>query len=205
MSTTNRGNHAPLGLHMKKRIVALTVSIILALIAAGVFTAIDGYTKSARTKVELQNTYRQLQVKQSELEKNKLDSVENQKKIEELTKQLQAKKEAATALAESAVQAPRIAYTPPAGSHTDWMAQAGISPSDYGYVDYIISHESGWRPDARNSLGCLGLAQACPGQKILNVCPDLNPVCQLRWASSYAGRYHGWAGAYQAWVSQHWW
>jgi hypothetical protein len=31
----------------------------------------------------------------------------------------------------------------PSGSHEDWMAAAGIAPSDYGYVDYIISHEIG--------------------------------------------------------------
>ena len=28
----------------------------------------------------------------------------------------------------------------PPGSHTDWMAMAGIAESDYGAVNYIISH-----------------------------------------------------------------
>ena len=184
------------------------VLLAVALATAGlvVFTLAAGYTYQEKQRVELNKTLQEKVQLQKVLEKNKLDSEKNRQEIERLTKELQAKKDnQARALAEASVkpvEAPRTVFT---GSKVEWMSAAGIDPSNYGYVDYIISHESGWRPDAKNSIGCLGLAQACPGQKILNVCPTLDPVCQLRWATSYANRYGGWAGSYQEWVKKHWW
>jgi uncharacterized protein YabE (DUF348 family) len=93
------------------------------------------------------------------------------------------------------------------GSHESWMAGAGISSGDFGYVNYIVSRESGWRPNALNGGGCAGLGQACPGSKLAAACPGWqnDPVCQLRFFSGYAGKYGGWAGAYNFWVSHHWW
>lgn len=91
---------------------------------------------------------------------------------------------------------------------TEVMAAAGISPSDYPYVDYIISHESGWRPLAANaSSGAYGLCQALPGSKMASAGADwaTNPVTQLRWCSSYAAGKGGWAASYNLWVTQHWW
>ena len=94
----------------------------------------------------------------------------------------------------------------PAGSHEDWMAAAGISASDYGYVNFIISHESGWRTTASNGR-YYGLYQTSLG-RLQSDCPNWqsDPVCQLRSASSYAnGRYGSWAGAYQFWTSHNCW
>ena len=94
----------------------------------------------------------------------------------------------------------------PAGSHEDWMAAAGISAADYGYVNFIISHESGWRTTASN-VRYYGLYQTSLG-RLQSDCPNWqnDPVCQLRSATSYAnGRYGGWASAYAAWQRQHWW
>lgn len=92
---------------------------------------------------------------------------------------------------------------------TSVMAAAGIAMSDYAYVDYIVSHESGWRPFARNaSSGAFGLCQALPGSKMASSGSDweTNPVTQLRWCSGYAAaRYGSWAAAYQTHVSQGWW
>lgn len=87
------------------------------------------------------------------------------------------------------------------------MAAAGISRSDYMYVDFIISHESGWRAGALNGSGCAGLGQACPGGKLAAVCPNWqrDPVCQLKFFSGYTSRYGGWSGAYNAWQSKGWW
>ncbi len=97
----------------------------------------------------------------------------------------------------------------PAGSHEDWMAAAGISPSDYGYVNYIITHESHWNPLARNrSSGAYGVCQALPANKMASAGDDweTNPVTQLKWCSSYAvGRYGSWQKAYETWVKKHWW
>lgn len=87
------------------------------------------------------------------------------------------------------------------------MAAAGISPSDYPYVDYIVSHESGWRHLVSNPSGAYGLCQALPGSKMASAGADwaTNPVTQLRWCSSYAAGKGGWAASYNIWISKHWW
>ncbi len=100
----------------------------------------------------------------------------------------------------------RKANLPP-GSHEDWMAAAGISSSDYGYVNFIISHESGWRPYASNGR-YFGLYQTSVG-RLVSDCGENwvnDPVCQLRSAQGYAvGRYGSWASAYQWWTAHNWW
>lgn len=86
------------------------------------------------------------------------------------------------------------------------MAAAGISESDYPYVDYIISRESGWRVNATNG-STWGLCQALPGSKMASAGADwqTNPVTQLKWCSGYAAGRGGWAAAYDFWVRNHWW
>lgn len=100
------------------------------------------------------------------------------------------------------------AFTP-SGSKADWMRAAGISDSDFGYVDYIISHESGWNYHAVNrSSGAYGLPQSLPAGKLASAGADWrdNPVTQLRWAHNYAvGRYGSWEAAYRFWTVNHWW
>jgi hypothetical protein len=99
-------------------------------------------------------------------------------------------------------------YVP--GSHSDWMRAAGIAESDFGYVDYIISHESGWSCTKWNRAGsgAYGLGQAYPATKMAAFGSDYmtNPVTQLRWANAYAtGRYGSWANAYAHWLRYHNW
>jgi resuscitation-promoting factor RpfB len=94
------------------------------------------------------------------------------------------------------------------GDHAALMLQAGIPESQHGSAEYIISRESGWRLDARNSGGCLGLGQACPGSKLVNACPEYanDAICQLRFFNGYAvGRYGSWNAAYNFWQVNHWW
>lgn len=94
-----------------------------------------------------------------------------------------------------------------AGDHASLMLAAGIPESQHASAEYIISRESGWRLNARNSSGCLGLGQACPGSKLINACPDYanDANCQLRFFTGYVnGRYGSWNGAYQFWVVNHW-
>lgn len=97
----------------------------------------------------------------------------------------------------------------PSGSKADWMRAAGISDADFGYVDYIISHESGWNYHAVNrSSGAYGLPQSLPAGKLASAGADWrdNPVTQLRWAHNYAvGRYGSWEAAYYFWTVNHWW
>ena len=95
------------------------------------------------------------------------------------------------------------------GEKTDWMKAAGISESDWQYVDYIIEHESGWNYRAVNSSSlAYGLPQSLPASKLSSAGNDWrdNPVTQLKWATQYANeRYGGWQQAYNAWRSQNWW
>jgi uncharacterized protein YabE (DUF348 family) len=103
------------------------------------------------------------------------------------------------------------------------MAAAGIAPGDYPYVDFIVSHESGWCPtklqgqvgycppyapdNIPNGLG-YGLGQATPGTKMAPFGGDwkTSAVTQLRWATSYAvQRYGSWGAAYNHWTAYHNW
>lgn len=91
-----------------------------------------------------------------------------------------------------------------AGNKTALMAAAGIAPGDYGYADFIVSHESTWNPLALNYLGAYGLCQSLPGSKMASAGSDWhdNPVTQLRWCDSYATSvYGGWYGAYNHWLA----
>ncbi len=101
----------------------------------------------------------------------------------------------------------RINTSSVSGDRAALMAAAGISSGDYYAVDFIISHESGWRPGALSGSGCAGLGQACPGSKVISACPNWsnNAVCQLRFFSGYAQRYGGWQQAYFVWQNQGWW
>jgi uncharacterized protein YabE (DUF348 family) len=88
------------------------------------------------------------------------------------------------------------------------MALAGIGPGDYNFADYIIGHESGWRPNAGSPGGPYGLCQAYPGGKMASAGSDwlTNPVTQLRWCNGYAlARYGSWGAAYNHWLSSRNW
>jgi uncharacterized protein YabE (DUF348 family) len=94
------------------------------------------------------------------------------------------------------------------GDKTSIMAAAGIPGVDYAYANFIISHESGWRPTAANPSGAYGLCQALPGGKMASAGADwaTNPITQLRWCDGYAtSRYGGWAAAYNHWLAYHVW
>ncbi len=103
------------------------------------------------------------------------------------------------------------------------MAAAGIAVSDYPYVDFIMSHESGWCPtklqgqvgycppyapvSIPSNLG-YGIGQATPGTKMSSYGADwkTNAVTQLRWAIAYTNaRYHSWSAAYNYWQNHHNW
>ncbi len=108
---------------------------------------------------------------------------------------------------------------------TSLMIAAGISSSDYAYVNYIISRESGWchtkwqgqagycpayyeERYSPSSLRGYGLCQSTPAIKMASQGADWasNPVTQLKWCSWYAHTRHGgWAGAYNYWLANHNW
>lgn len=103
------------------------------------------------------------------------------------------------------------------------MAAAGIASSDYAYVDFIMSHESGWCPTKlQGQIGYCppyapetipsklgyGIGQATPGTKMSSYGADwkTNPVTQLKWAIAYTkGRYGSWEAAYEFWQARRYW
>lgn len=130
-----------------------------------------------------------------------------------------------TAQPKDQVEVVGMKATLPAGSHQDWMAAAGISSGDFGYVEYIVAHEGGWEPCKvqGGAIDCsyainggrsgYGIVQATPGAKMASAGADwaTNPITQLKWANSYAQTcvsyrmYCGWEGAYNYWVAHHNW
>ena len=96
----------------------------------------------------------------------------------------------------------------------DWqrpllIEMAGIDPSDWEYVDYIIYHESRWKPRVKNQLsGAYGLCQSLPAGKMSSAGKDYrdNAVTQLKWCHDYAqSRYGSWEQAQQFWARKKWW
>lgn len=101
---------------------------------------------------------------------------------------------------------PAAAPWPALNQRDQWKQDAGIARADWGYVDYIVQRESGWNPNAVNpSSGACGLVQIMPlHTEAYRTCKD--PIANLRWADNYAkGRYGSWSGAYNFWLSNHWW
>lgn len=97
----------------------------------------------------------------------------------------------------------------PAGSHEDWMAAAGMSSANYGYINYIFTRESGWNPAAVNKKGgYYGLGQTNLS-KLTGSCGASwasDPICQIKVFNSYAvSRYGSWQGAYNHWTKNNWW
>ena len=90
------------------------------------------------------------------------------------------------------------------GTKTEWLAASNIPEESWGYADFMVQRESGWRPDAVNrSSGACGLAQALPCSKIPGQWND--PVNALNWMNTYVtNRYGGWAQAYDFWLKNKW-
>jgi resuscitation-promoting factor RpfB len=108
---------------------------------------------------------------------------------------------------------------------TAWLVAAGVKESDFVYVNYILSRESGWCPTkwqgqvgycppyyepihSESSGFGYGLCQSTPASKMASAGEDWrsNAVTQLRWCSGYAeGRYGSWEAAYNFWSINHWW
>lgn len=128
------------------------------------------------------------------------------KEVVQLPK-LEVKLEDPTQLADStSVPTPPLPKNEKAvtGNKQDWLRSAGIPEADWQYVDFIVSRESSWNPNAKNaSSGACGLAQALPCSKLG---PNWNdPVTALKWQHAYvSSRYGGYKQAYAFWQANHW-
>lgn len=148
--------------------------------------------KKLNTDIEVIKGQKAATDKQVQERDKKLQEVQQQ--IDNLNKQLQAKKDK-----ESLIEKVISPFTPQ-------IASAYEGCGDNQYAAFIYQHESGCNIYAKNAGGCLGIGQACPGSKLLAVCPDLNYACQNSFFTAYANSaYGGWYGAYNAWLSKGWW
>lgn len=183
-----------------KRIIYLTVVTLVILGTMHVYTDVNKSKDNIQLKtIQLKDTQAQLnKVEQNynalSKDKNATDrqKTDLQKQIDDLNNQLQSKAELKKQAVVYAAAAPVTAV------------EAGISDSDA--KAYIYAHESGNNPTAQNSIGCLGLGQACPGEKLLAVCPTLEYGCEDTFFTNYAlARYGSWQIAYQHWLNFRWW
>lgn len=103
---------------------------------------------------------------------------------------------------------------------TTIMRGAGIAESDYPYVNYIVSRESGWCATKwQGQHTCpsyyqelypptsghgYGLCQSTPAIKMSSAGGDwqTNPITQMKWCSGYAhSRFGSWQAAYNYWLA----
>ena len=101
-----------------------------------------------------------------------------------------------------------VVQTPTPVIKTPYIApsESTVDIDDNSSKLFIYNHESGNDPTRYNSSGCLGLGQACPASKLLNVCPNMDYACEDAWFSNYAiRRYGSWQGAYSFWIAHKWW
>jgi len=176
-------------------------------------------TKELDKAIELK-TNSQEEVKKLEQEKKLLDE-ERQKLQNELQARADAKANLAAA-ANSVINQVTLTSTVSAtsGSHYDLVVAAGISASDFQYVDYIVMREGSYNPCIVNggAIDCnyainggqkaYGTCQSLPGKKMASAGSDwaTNTVTQLRWCNSYAlARYGSWANAYAFWLNNKYW
>lgn len=212
-----------------KRKVFLAVAVFLLLSVTA--TTVAYINKNAKTtadqQLKLQNSKTQLIKVNDTLDKVKQEKVEDndaaQQQIQKLEKekkdlqdQLQAKVEQKRQLAEAQVATPVVVPTPAVQplqqKQIDPAQQITYGCGDNYYAAYIYGYESGGHvvgncdTKALNSIGCLGIGQACPSSKLTDACPNLDYACENAFFTDYAiSKYGSWEGAYNTWLSQHWW
>lgn len=204
---------------MKKTInILIAVLIVSGFIYIGLHNIVTAHQDIKLKEIQLQDASAKLKqlnqdynnlLKEKNVDKVKLKELEEQKK--KLESDLQAKLDRQEKEKIAIQNATRLSSVVSAASSDKQtlMSMAGISPSDYTFVDYILTKESGWRVNAVNrSSGATGLCQSLPASKMASSGSDYltNPITQLKWCNGYAiGRYGSWSNAYNFWLANHWW
>lgn len=223
----NHGVRSADPMKLEKLILIVTVACVLVGVPAGYAlkaraTQIQKDLDSrSKLQGQIESVQQQLDQKSHEVNVKTEDVQKLQNEKKDLETKLQSKAQSKpliqVARAEAqAVNTPPVAVLP--SNHNDWLAQAGIAETDWGYATYIINHENGlWC--ATRSFGeksCIGanvnvaygICQANPGTKMVSAGTDwqTNVITQLKWCNGYAkARYGGWYGAYQFWLKNNAW
>lgn len=175
------------------------------------------HSATIKARDELQSKSKSLERMESEkahiessLREERLKAEEVKQENERLKVSLQAKKEreAQAVQLASAQVAPKAHQPAPAaqisGDKHTWLAASGIPANEWGYVDSIVSRESGWNPNAVNpTSGACGLGQQLPCGKWAGAWND--PVAALRAQYGYVKeRYGGYPQAVAFWNANRW-
>lgn len=213
---------------MKQKIlIVVSTSLLIAFVLSGVTNL-----RHTKHKIQLQNIqlqdrtadlkdldirYKNLNIelnKAEDLNKQEIDKLEVEKnKLKEekarLERELQARVDAKEAQRVALASLPEKVLNTLTATETASAAPLRSSGTtgncgDNMYKQYIYQHESGCNTDRYNSIGCYGIGQSCPKSKIDHCGADF--ACQDSWFSGYAvSRYGSWEGAYNFWLTNHWW
>lgn len=207
-------------LSRRQSLKKLALALVIVLVAAGMYFAVADRTHDAKQRAELERKTQLLESTRDKLEEHKALTNEQVKKLEQLNeelektkRELEAKRKTQVAYAATKPKPVVKSYT---GTKYDWMRQAGIPQDQWAAVDFIVTRESSWNPNARGPVtnvmhnGVLltgqracGLAQALPCVKV--GANWNNPVVSLKWQYQYVqARYGGYWGAYNFWKVNHW-
>lgn len=187
---------------MKQKIaLALAVILLVAFTIVGISNIRQSNHKVQLQQIELKDNSVKLKnlndeynklLDSKQIDQQKLQELQKQK--DELEKQLQAKLQRQEQERIALENAAKLAST------KAYAAQANCgSPKACIYMK-----ESGNNPAAVNSIGCRGLGQACPGDKL--PCSSTDYACQDAWFTNYAmQRYGSWENAWSFWQQHNWW
>lgn len=156
---------------------------------------------------KLQDNLKQVQEQKAETQqqlKEKARAEEELKsKINDLNRQLQAKRERESLLARAVntVTGTQTAYA--ASPAATGGCVTGYFTGQYA-LDQLISHESGGRSCATNAGGCFGLLQACPGYPLRAACGG-DPGCQIQWFRDNKAGGRSWEQIWALWQTQGYW
>lgn len=169
---------------LKRRWLLVAIATLLIILIGG--NAVKIYSRKQKQKEQLlQETQQQVKELDSQLKEKEKVRLELENKTKELEQKLQAK-----ANQKPVVRVASVTTVPKT------EAEAKL---------FIYLKESGNRTNAINkSSGACGLGQALPCSKLDCSLDDYD--CQDKWFTNYAiRRYGSWVGAYQFWLSHHWW
>lgn len=186
---------------MKKTIFVL-IAIIFIVFGISVARDVNKSNQILKVKnIELQNNeikLKKLEVDFKELNGQKAENEQQVKELEQKRQQLEKEKSDLEAQLQAKAEIKKQQ------SSVVYAAAAPVTNcGDNFYKQYIYQHESGCNTAAVNSIGCRGLGQACPGDKL--PC-NADYSCQDIWFTNYAMvRYGSWYNAYIFWINNYWW
>lgn len=206
---------------MKRNLTILLTLLFISFVGLGVNSLREHQVELKLKEIKLQDNV--LELNKIKLEKEELNSefekaVEEGKVNEEKARQLEQEKldlEQRTRELEKELQAKRASKATVAGANNkstvqysgnkqSWLEASGIPSDQWWAVDYIVSRESSWNPNAINkSSGACGLGQQLPCGKWAGAWND--PVAALKAQYQYVvARYGGYPQAVTFWKANEW-